>query len=93
MCLARKRLTKKSSSIPAQSVCAHLKYFAHCTHSSPLWSSEKRPVQNTQSEYFSSSAVESSAEGTARSAFESYEVSDGVASRQTPSSVFLKDQK
>jgi hypothetical protein len=39
----------KSSPIPTQSVCAHLKYFAHCIHSSILWSSEKWPVQNTPS--------------------------------------------
>ena len=47
-CLSLTRLTNKSSSIPAHSVCAHLKHFAHRIQSSPLWSSDKRPVQNTQ---------------------------------------------
>jgi hypothetical protein len=32
---------QKSSFIPAQSVCAHLKHFAHRIQSPPLWSSEK----------------------------------------------------
>ena len=60
-----------------QSMCAHLKYFAHRIHCSPLWSSEKRPVHNTQSASCSSSStVESSAKGTARSVSESDEVSD-----------------
>jgi hypothetical protein len=73
----------KSSSIPAPSVCAHLKHFAHHIQSSPLWSSEKRPVQNKQSASCISSYVESSAKGTARSVSESYGVSDGVGSQQT----------
>jgi hypothetical protein len=68
-----------SSSIPAQSVCAHLQYFAHRIHSSPLLCSDKRPVQNTQS----ASSVELSARGTASSLSESDGVSDGVGSRQT----------
>jgi hypothetical protein len=59
-----------------------LQYFAHRIHSSPLWSSEKRPVQNTQSASFSSS-VESSARGTASSVSESDGVSDVVGSHQT----------
>ena len=74
-------------------MCAPLKYFVRRIHSSPLWSSEKRPVQNTQSVYCSSSSVESSAEGTARFVFESYKMSDGVGSRQTLSSVLLKEQE
>jgi len=49
-----------------------------------LWSSDKQPVQNTQSASFSSSSsVESSAKVTVRSLSEYYEVSDGVWSRQT----------
>jgi hypothetical protein len=83
----------KSSSIPVHSVCARLKYFTHPIHSSLLWYSEKRPVQNTQSASFSSTSVESSAKGTARSVFEPYKVSDGVGSRQTLSSVCLEDQE
>jgi len=66
-----------------QSVCAHLKCFAHRIHSSPLWSSEKRPVYNTQSASCSSSSVEPSAKGTARSVSKSDGVSDGVGFRQT----------
>jgi hypothetical protein len=31
----------RSSSIPAQNVCAQLKYFAHRIHFYPLWSSKK----------------------------------------------------
>jgi hypothetical protein len=68
----------KSSSIPAQSVCTHLKHFTHRIQSSPLWSSEKRPVQSEQSVSHISSYVESSAKGTARSVFESDGVSDAV---------------
>jgi len=68
---------------PAQSVCVHLKYFAHRIHFSPLWSSEKRSVQYTQWGSCYSSSVESSAKGTARSVSESHGVSDGVGSRQT----------
>jgi hypothetical protein len=49
-----------------------------------LWSSEKRPVQNTQSaSCSSSSSVESSSRGTASSVSQSDGVSDGVGSRQT----------
>jgi len=73
----------KASSIPKQSVCAHLKYFAHCIHISPLWSSEKRPIRNTQSASFSSSSVESSAKGTVRSVSESDGLLNGVGSQQT----------
>jgi hypothetical protein len=73
----------KSSSMPAHSVCVHLKYFTYCILSSPLRSSEKRPVQNKQSASCISSYVESSAKGTARSVSESDGVSDGVGSRQT----------
>ena len=47
------------------------KYFAHRIHSSTLWSSEKLPVQNTQSASCPSSSVESSAKGTVRSVSES----------------------
>ena len=72
------------NSIPAQSVGRHLKNFAYRIQSSPLWSSEKRPVQNTQSASCSSSStVESSAKGTARSVSESDGVSDGVGFRKT----------
>ena len=53
---------------------AHLKYFAHLKHSSPLWSSEKRPVQYTHS---ASSSVESSSKRTTRSVSES----DGLSRR------------
>jgi hypothetical protein len=78
------RLKTKSSSIQAQSMCAHMKYFAHRTHSSPLWSSGKRPMQNTQSASCSLSfPVESSATGTPSSVSESDGVLDGVESRQT----------
>ena len=59
------------------------KYFAHRIHSSTLWSSEKLPVQNTQSASCSSSSVESSAKGTVSSVSESDRMSDGVGSRQT----------
>jgi hypothetical protein len=61
-------------------VYAHLKYFAHHIQSSPLWSSEKQPVQYTQS---ASSSVKLSSKGTARSASRSDGVSDGVGARQT----------
>jgi hypothetical protein len=74
---------KKSSSIPAQSVCAHLKHLAQRIQSSPLWSSEKRPVQNKQSASCISSYVQSSTKGTARSVSESDGVSDGVGSWHT----------
>jgi hypothetical protein len=60
----------KSSSIPAQSVCVHMKHLARRIQSSPLWSSEKRPVQNKKSASFISSYVESSARGTASSVSE-----------------------
>jgi len=66
-----------------QSVCAHLKCFAHRIHSSPLWSLEKRPVQYTQSASCSSLFVESPAKGTARSVSESDGVTGGDGSRQT----------
>ena len=66
----------KSSSIPPQSVCAHLRYFAHRIYSSTLWPSEKRPVQNIHSASCSPS-VESSAKGTVRSVSKSDSVSDG----------------
>ena len=56
---------------------------SHIIQSSPLWSYEKRPVQNTQSASCSSSSVRSSAKGTARSVSECYGVSDGVGSQQT----------
>jgi len=73
-----------SSSTPAQSVCAHLKHFAHRIHSSTLWSSEKRPVQNTQSASCSlSPSVESSEKGTAKSVSECHGESDIVGPRQT----------
>jgi hypothetical protein len=39
---------KQFSSTPARSVCAHLKHFARRIQSSPLWSSETRPLQNNQ---------------------------------------------
>jgi hypothetical protein len=70
--------------------CAHLKYvyFAHRT-----LSSDKRPVQNTQSASCPSSSTESSAIGTTSSVSESDGESDGVGSRQTLSSVFLEDQE
>ena len=48
-----------------------------------MWSSEKRPVQNTQSASCSSSSVELSAKGTARSVSERVGVSDGVWFSQT----------
>jgi hypothetical protein len=65
-------------------MCSHLQYFTHRIHSSPLWSSEKRPVQNTQSAPCSpSSSVESLARGTANSVSESDGTSDGVGSWQT----------
>ena len=73
----------KSTSIPTQSVRAHVKYFAHRIHSSTLWSSEKRAVQSTQSASCSFSSVESSAKGTVRSVSESDGLSDEVGSRQT----------
>jgi len=72
----------KFSSIAAQNVYDHLKYFAHCIHFYPLWPSEKRPVEYTQSascSYF----VESSSKGAARSVSESDGVSEGVGSLQT----------
>jgi len=60
------------------------KHFAHRILSSPLWSSEKRPVQNTKSmSCSSSSSIESSVKGTARSVSESDGVSDRVGSWQT----------
>ena len=74
-------------------MCAHLKYSTLRTHSSPLLYSERRPVRDTQWASCSSSSVESSAKITAKSVFESYKVSDGVASRQTLSSLFLKDEE
>jgi len=67
----------------ACAMCAHLKYFAQRIHSSPQRSSEKRPVQYTQSSSCSSSSLESSAKGTDRSVSESDGVSDGAGSRQT----------
>jgi hypothetical protein len=82
-CLPRQVSQTKSSSIPTQSLYAHLKYFAHGIHPSLLWSSEKRPVQNTQSASCSSSSVESLARGAASSVSEYDRVSDGVGSRQT----------
>jgi hypothetical protein len=78
-----KAIQTKSSSIPTQNVCANLKYVAHLIHSSTLRSSEKRPVQNSQSASFSSSSVETSAKGTVRLVSESDGMSDGVGSRQT----------
>ena len=67
----------------AHIVCAQLKYFAHRIHSSPLWFSEKRPLQNTRSASFSSSSVESSAKGTVSSVSQTDVVTDGVGSRKT----------
>jgi len=81
LCLPDK--VHKQNLPPTQSMCAQLKHFAHPIHSSALWSSEKRPVQSTQSASCSSSSVESSAKGTARSVSESDGVSGGVGSRQT----------
>jgi hypothetical protein len=63
---------------------SHLQYFAYSIHSSTLWSSEKRPVQNTQSvSCSSSSSVESSSRRTVNSASKYDGVSDGVGSRKT----------
>ena len=73
-------------------MCAYL-HFAHRIHFFPLRYSDKRPAQSTQSASCSSSSVESSAKGTARSVFESYKVSDGAGSWRTLFSVFLKDQE
>jgi hypothetical protein len=74
----------KSSFITAQSVCSHLKHFAHRIQSSPVRSSEKQPVQYRQSaSCSSSSSVASSAWGTANLVSESDGVSDGVGTQQT----------
>ena len=76
-----------------QSVCAYLKCFAHRIHSFPLWSSEKRPVQNTQSASCSSSSVESSAKGTARSVPNLMEWQTELDPGKPFSSVFWRTKK
>jgi len=70
-----------------------VKRFAHRIHSSPVWSSEKRSVQNTQSASCSFSSVEYSEKGTARSVSESDGMTDRVGSRQTLLFRLLKDQE
>ena len=83
----------KSSYIPTQSVCAHLKYFAHRIHSSTLWSSVKRQVHNTQSAPCSSSSVESLAKETVRLVSDLIECQTELDLSKLFCSIFLEDQE